>query len=237
MAGDPSDVAFDATFRQAAPYQIRRNRKDVALAIESHDLRKKVRVRRAANLILFVVDASWSMAAAERMIATKGAIMSLLIDAYQKRDRVGLVVFQKEDARLILPPTSSVDLAQKALKDIPVGGKTPLSAGLMLAHQVLVRERARDREVMPLMIVVTDGAGNVALTDLAPQEEALRIAGMIRKADLRTVVINTEHEAFDRGLAQGLADMLGGPCYTLKQLKAEELYQTVRDQMRVIGKE
>ncbi len=232
MRGEVSDVAFDATFRQAAPYQIRRARKDVALAIESQDLRKKVRVRRAANLILFVVDASWSMAAAERMIATKGAIMSLLIDAYQKRDRVGLVVFQKEEARLILPPTSSVDLAQKALKDIPVGGKTPLSAGLVLAHQVLVRERARDREVMPLMIVVTDGAGNVSMTELPPQEEALRVASMIRKADLRTVVINTEHEAFDRGLAQTLADTLSGPCYTLKQLKAEELYQRVREEMK-----
>lgn len=232
MRGDVSDVAFDATFRQAAPYQIRRAHKDVAIAIESHDLRKKVRVRRAANLILFVVDASWSMAAAERMIATKGAIMSLLIDAYQKRDRVGLVVFQKEEARLILPPTSSVDLAQKALKDIPVGGKTPLSAGLLLAHQVLVRERARDREVMPLMIVVTDGAGNVSITDLPPQEEALRVASMVHKADLRSVVINTEHEAFDRGLAQTLAERLGGSCYTLKQLKAEELYQRVREEMK-----
>lgn len=231
MTGEVTDVAFDATLREAAPYQIRRERKDVALAIESQDLRRKVRVRRAANLILFVVDASWSMAAAERMIATKGAIMSLLIDAYQKRDRVGLVVFQKENARLILTPTSSVDLAQKALKDIPVGGKTPLSAGLLMAHEVLVRERARDREVMPLMIVVTDGAGNVAMTDLPPQEEALQIANMIRKADLRTIVINTEHEAFDRGLAQGLADTLGGPCYTLKQLRAEDLYHTVREEM------
>lgn len=237
MDGPKTDVAFDATFRQAAPYQIRRGRKDVALAIESQDLRKKVRVRRAANLILFVVDASWSMAAAERMSATKGAIMSLLIDAYQKRDRVGLVVFQKEDARLVLPPTSSVDLAQKLLKDIPVGGKTPLSAGLILAHQVLVRERARDREVMPLMIIVTDGAGNVSVTDLPPQEEATRVAAMIKKTDLRSVVINTEHEAFDRGLAQGLADTLGGPCYTLKQLRAEELYARVREEMRGIAKE
>lgn len=235
MLGDKSDVAFDATFRQAAPYQKRRGRQDVALAIESQDLRKKVRVRRAANLILFVVDASWSMAAAERMTATKGAIMSLLIDAYQKRDRVGLVVFQKEDARLVLPPTSSVDLAQKALKDIPVGGKTPLSAGLLLAHQVLVRERVRDRETMPLMILVTDGAGNVAMTDTPPQEEALKIAGMVQKSNLRSVVINTEHEAFDRGLAQNLADTLGGPCYTLKQLRAEDLYQTVKDQMKKIA--
>lgn len=233
MKGDKSDLAFDATFRQAAPFQIKRARKDVALAIESGDLMKKVRVRRAANLVLFVVDASWSMAAAERMMATKGAIMSLLIDAYQKRDRVGLVVFQKEDARLVLPPTSSVDLAEKALKDIPVGGKTPLSAGLLLAHQVLIRERAKDREIMPLMIIVTDGAGNVSMTDLPPQEEAMRIAGMVKKADLRTIVINTEHEAFDRGLAQGLADSLGGACYTLKQLRAEDLYHRVREEMTV----
>ncbi len=231
MHGDVNDVAFDATFRSAAPFQIRRARKDVALAIETQDLKQKVRVRRAANLILFVVDASWSMAAAERMIATKGAIMSLLVDAYQKRDRVGLVVFQKEEARTVLPPTSSVELAQKALKEIPVGGKTPLSAGLLLAHQILIRERMRDSEVMPLMIVVTDGAGNVSMTDLPPQEEAHRIAGMIHKTDLRSIVINTEHEAFDRGLAAMLADKLGGPVYTLKELRAEELYAKVRENL------
>ncbi len=236
MKGKASDLAFDATVRQAAPYQVRRARTDVALAIESQDLRQKIRVRRAANLILFVVDASWSMAAAERMIATKGAIMSLLIDAYQKRDRVGLVVFQKEEARVVLAPTNSVDLAEKALKDIPVGGKTPLSAGLLLAHQILVRERVRDREVMPLMIIVTDGAGNVAMSEIPPQEEALRIARMIKKADMRSVVINTEHEAFDRGLAQELANAMGGACYTLKQLRAEDLYFKVREEMRGIGR-
>lgn len=231
MRGNPTDLAFDATFRASAVHQIERSHQDVALAIEPSDLRQKVRVRRAANLILFVVDASWSMAAAERMIATKGAIMSLLVDAYQKRDRVGLVVFQKEEARTVLPPTSSVELAQKALKDIPVGGKTPLSAGLLLAHQIMIRERVRDPEVMPLMIVVTDGAGNVSMTDLPPQEEAHRIAIMIKKAGLRSVVINTEHEAFDRGLAAMLADKLGGNVYTLKQLRAEELYAKVRENL------
>lgn len=231
VQGEVSDLAFDATFRASAPHQLARARRDVALAIESQDLRQKVRVRRAANLILFVVDASWSMAAAERMIATKGAIMSLLVDAYQKRDRVGLVVFQKEEARTVLPPTSSVELAQKALKDIPVGGKTPLSAGLLLAHQILIRERMRDPEVMPLMIVVTDGAGNVSLTDLPPQEEAHRIAAMIKKADLRAIVVNTEHEAFDRGLAAALAEKMGGNVYTLKQLRAEELYARVRENL------
>ena len=135
--GKTDDVAFDATLRAAAPLQIRRTAerqaRGVAFSIESSDLHRKVRVKRAANLILFVVDASWSMAVAERMSATKGAIMSLLTDAYQRRDRVGLVVFQKNQASLVLPPTNSVQLAQRTLADIPVGGKTPLSAGLILA--------------------------------------------------------------------------------------------------------
>jgi magnesium chelatase subunit D len=109
----------------------------MALALEKGDLREKVRVRRSANLVLFVVDASWSMAVAERMEATKGAIMSLLTDAYQRRDRVGLVVFNKNEATLVLSPTNSVQLARKALADISVGGKTPLSAGLMLCWLTL----------------------------------------------------------------------------------------------------
>jgi magnesium chelatase subunit D len=101
----------------------------------------------------------------------------------------------------------------------------------LLAHQILVRERMRDPEVMPLMIVVTDGAGNVAMTDLPPQEEAHRIALMIKRTGLRSVVINTEHEAFDRGLAASLADHMGGNVYTLKQLRAEELLMKVRENL------
>jgi Mg-chelatase subunit ChlD len=197
------------------------------------DLQKKVRVRRASNLILFVVDASWSMAAAERMEATKGAIMSLLMDAYQRRDQVGLVVFQKEEARLVLPPTSSVELAKHALADIPVGGKTPLSAGLLLAYRVLIQQVRLNPEVMPLMILLTDGAGNVSMTDLPAQEEAHRMASVIQTANIRSVVINMEHASFDRGLAQALADELNGPCYTLRQLKAEAIYQTVRDELKL----
>ncbi len=128
--------------RAAAPFQNERHeqRKHVAFAIHPGDYMRKVRVRRAANLVLFLVDASWSMAVAERMAATKGAILSLLTDAYQRRDRVGLIVFQKDRATLVLPPTNSVFLAQRALEDIPVGGKTPLSAGLQMAHDVLHKE-------------------------------------------------------------------------------------------------
>lgn len=194
-------------------------------------MREKVRVRRSANLILFVVDASWSMAVSERMEATKGAIMSLLTDAYQRRDRVGLIVFHKNDAHLVLPPTNSVLLAKKALADIAVGGKTPLSAGLRLAHEVLRREAALHPDVMPLMILLTDGAGNVSMSALPPQEEAHRMADLIREADVRAVVVNMEHAAFDQGLAQRLAERLDAPCHALADLRADTLYRTVLDEL------
>jgi magnesium chelatase subunit D len=239
VEGKPEDIAFDATIRAAAPFQRRRQtereRSRVAFLVKRQDLQRKVRVRRAANLVLFVVDASWSMAAAERMEATKGAILSLLHDAYQRRDQVGLVVFQREEARVILPPTSSVELAQHALKDIPVGGKTPLSAGLLAAYRVCTTAQKRNPEIMPLIIILTDGAGNVSLTGLPPQEEASRMAQMIHDNHLRTVVVNMEHPAFDRGLAQQLSIALGGPCYSLPELKADALVQTVREEMKDVG--
>jgi Mg-chelatase subunit ChlD len=203
----------------------------MAYALRKSDLQRKVRVRRSANLILFAVDASWSMAVSERMQATKGAIMSLLTDAYQRRDRVGLVVFQKDRASLVLPPTNSVVLAKKALANIPVGGKTPLSAGLMLSYETIRREKVLHPDVLPMIILLTDGAGNVSIGERPPQEEAHGIATMIREADIKTVTINMEHVAFDRGLATQLADKLGGPCYTLGQLRAEILYQTVKQEI------
>ncbi|MDD5369883.1 MAG: VWA domain-containing protein [Anaerolineaceae bacterium] len=231
--GKTEDLAFDATLRAAAPFQKDRaaQRKRVAFAVQPSDFQRKVRVRKAANLVLFLVDASWSMAVAERMAATKGAILSLLTDAYQRRDRVGLIVFQKDRATLILPPTNSVHLAQQALVDIPVGGKTPLSAGLRLAHAVLEREQTLHPDVMPLLIVLTDGAGNVSLTHLPPQVEAHQLAERIAEDKIRSVVINMEHSAFDQGLAQALSEHLGAPCYSLNELKAENLYLAVRQEM------
>jgi Mg-chelatase subunit ChlD len=226
-----SDIAFDATFRQAALHQRERADEGRSFSIHKDDLRLKVRVRRAANCILFAVDASWSMAAAERIEATKGAIMSLLQDAYQRRDVVGLVVFQRDRARVILEPTSSVELAQRLLRDIPVGGKTPLPHGLWLSYQVLDREKRLDPEVMPMLILLTDGAGNVSMSGQPPREEALHIADMFRLGGIRSVVINMEHPAFDRGLARELADALHAPCYALEELRASSLLQTVRDEL------
>ncbi len=230
------DLAFDATIRAAAPFQRERKaeRSKVAFSVKKADFQKKVRVRRAANLVLFLVDASWSMAVAERMAATKGAILSLLTDAYQRRDRVGLIVFQKDRATLVLPPTNSIFLAQKALIEIPVGGKTPLSAGLRLAYEVLKREKSLHPDIQPLLIVLTDGAGNVSIGSLPPQEESYRYAQQLAQTGFRSVVINMEHAAFDQGLAQSLADNLESPCYSLTELKAESLYHTVRQEMNLI---
>jgi magnesium chelatase subunit ChlD-like protein len=233
-AGDDlSDIAFDATIRAAAPYQIARqdDKGDVAFAVERQDFQRKVRVKKSANLILFVVDASWSMAVAERMTATKGAILSLLTDAYQRRDRVGLVVFHKDRAIEVLKPTNSVSMAKEALSDIPIGGKTPLSAGLAMAREIFRKEGISHPDVMPLLILLTDGAGNVSMTTQAPQQEAHKIAEQIQEDGIRSVTINMEHTAFDQGLADQLAEHLGGPCYTLSELKAEILYETVRKEL------
>jgi len=237
--GKTNDLAFDATMRAAAPFQRDRGemraRNRVAFAIRPADYMKKIRVRKAANLILFLVDASWSMAVAERMAATKGAIMSLLTDAYQRRDRVGLIVFQKNLATLVLPPTNSVMLAEQALQDIPVGGKTPLAAGLMMAYEVLRKEKLLHPEIMPLLIVLTDGAGNVSIGHLPPQEEAYNTANMIAAEKIHSVVINMEHAAFDQGLAQALADHLDSPCYTITDLKAESLFVAVQQEIRQVN--
>ena len=237
--GKTDDLAFDATLRAAAPFQNRRleQRKRVAFAVQPMDFQRKVRVKKVSNLILFLVDASWSMAVAERMAATKGAILSLLTDAYQRRDRVGLIVFQKDRATLILPPTASVQMAQRALVDIPVGGKTPLSAGLLMAYDVLRHEETLHPDVEPLLMVLTDGAGNVSVGPLPPQEEAYQIADQIVKHNYRSVVINMEHASFDQGLAQSLADHLEAPCYSLTELKAENLYHTIKQEMNEARKQ
>lgn len=231
--GDLKDIAFDATIRAAAPFQKERRKPDspLAFSIRKHDLQRKVRVKQTANLILFVVDASWSMAVAERMSAAKGAVLSLLTDAYQRRDRVGMVVFQKDRAQVVLPPTNSVELARRYLADIPIGGKTPLSAGLKLAFEVIKKEELAHPEIQSLMILLTDGVGNVSMTRMPPQEEAYQIAQKFAEEAIPSVVINMEHKEFDKGLAQEIAHHLDATYYCLSDLQAEKLLQTVKGEM------
>lgn len=217
--------------RAAAPFQKRRLKEKRALAIERQDIQEKVRVRRTANLILFTLDASLSMSVIERMEATKGAILSLLMDAYQRRDRVGLVVFRGRKAELVLPPTGSVELAKRALAEVPAGGKTPLTAGLLLSREVLLRYKRIHPELRPMMILLTDGAGNVSVTGLSPDEEARQAAHVIRNDKIRSVVINMEDPILDSGLARSLAEELGATCYTFAELQAATLYRTVKAEL------
>ncbi|TCJ13624.1 putative cobaltochelatase [Rubrobacter taiwanensis] len=218
----PRDLAPAATVRAAAPHQERRGRKGPGIILKPEDLREKVREGREGNLILFVVDASGSMAARRRMSAVKGAALSLLADAYQRRDRVGLVAFRGEEARLLLPPTSSVELAASRLEELPTGGRTPLAAGLEKAAEVLRLERLRDPDRRPLLVVLTDGR---ATSGPDPRQPAAKLAA----AGVASVVVDTEEGALRLGLACELAEALGGRCLRLEELAASPLARAVRE--------
>lgn len=237
-----TDLALDATLREAAIYQQKRrgelihevhlpHRRRPKILLRKDDLRQKVRVRRTRNAVCFVVDASWSMAAEERMQATKAAVLSLLRDAYQRRDRVGLVSFQRDYARVLLPLTNSVELAQKRLQTMPTGGKTPLARGMLTAFELLDKARRQDDEIVPLMVLLTDGQANVAISNLPPQQEAYQIADVIAAREIRAIVIDTEHPNFERGLSRKLAEHLKGSYYRLEDLHEDGLVQAVRRQM------
>ncbi|MEU3574365.1 magnesium chelatase subunit D family protein, partial [Kitasatospora sp. NPDC036755] len=146
-----------ATLQAAAPHQAARGRSGRALVVHKDDFREQVRQGRESNLVLFVVDASGSMAARQRMTAVKGAVLSLLMDAYQRRDKIGMITFRGAGSELALPPTSSVEVGAARLESLPTGGRTPLAAGLLRAHEVLRVERLRDPNRRPLLVVVTDG--------------------------------------------------------------------------------
>lgn len=238
-----TDLALDATLREAAVYQRKRRaelthtvgvshrRHRPKVLIQRSDMRQKVRVRRTRNAVCFVVDASWSMAAEERMQATKAAVLSLLRDAYQRRDRVGLVSFQRDYARVLLPLTNSVELAQKRLQTMPTGGKTPLARGMLTAYELLEKARRQDDEIVPLMVLLTDGQANVAIGNIPPQTEAYQIADLIAAHDIKAIVIDTEHPNFERGLSRRLAEHLKGSYYRLEDLHDGGLVQAVRRQM------
>jgi magnesium chelatase subunit D len=189
--------------------------------LRAADLRESVRIGREGNLVLFAVDASGSMAAGQRMRAVKGAVGSLLRDAYQRRDKVGLITFRGTEATLALPPTSSVEAGARRLAVLPTGGRTPLAAGLALAARVLAAERLRDPDRRPLLVVVTDGratSGSAADLDRA----AARLAGT------PAIVVDCETGMVRLGLASKLAARLGAVAIRLDELAAGRLAGVVR---------
>ncbi|MFE1884328.1 putative cobaltochelatase [Streptomyces diastatochromogenes] len=224
--GTLTKLHLAATVLAAAPHQRARGRSGPGLVLRRDDLRQATREGREGNLVLFVVDASGSMAARQRMSAVKGAVLSLLLDAYQRRDKVGLVTFRGAAADVALPPTSSVDAAAARLESLPTGGRTPLAAGLLKAHEVLRVERLRDPARRALVVVVTDGR---ATGGPEPVALAGRAARLFAAEGVASVVVDCESGPVRLGLAGQLAGELGGTAVTLDELRADSIAGLVRD--------
>ena len=224
------DLAFDSTIRAAAPFQRIREDNGCALNIKPEDLRQKVREKRIGNTFLFAVDASGSMGARERMRAVKGAIFYMLQEAYQKRDRVGMIAFRRQKAEVLLPITRSVDLAQKCLAELPTGGKTPLADGLAMSLQTLSMLNKHDSELEPILVLVTDGRANAVEENGGdPVASAVKMAERIGKAKITSVVIDTESGFIKLGLAKRVAAAMGANYYTLQRLTKDSIIHIVRN--------
>ncbi|GAC1316205.1 MAG: putative cobaltochelatase [Collimonas sp.] len=218
---NPSSLAVGATLRSAAL------RSPAEFKVMKSDLHQQIRVGKSANLILFVVDASGSMAAQRRMEAVKGAVLALLTDAYQRRDQVAVISFRGDAATLLLAPTRSVDLAEQGLRELPTGGRTPLPQALQLTLETLEQESGANR-LPPLLVLLSDGKANVAIGDGGdPWRETLALAGLLAERRVPALVIDTESGYLRLGRAAQLAQALGAECLTLEQLSAENLTLTI----------
>jgi magnesium chelatase subunit D len=213
-SGRVRDIALAATVRAAAAAG-RRGRP------RREDLREKVREGREGNLVLFVVDASGSMAARRRMSVVKGAVCSLLLDAYQRRDRVGLVTFRGSGAQVPLPPTSSIEQATRRLDELPTGGRTPIAAGLERAAAILAAERVRDPRRRPLLVLLTDGR-------VTSGADPITAAAGLAARGVAGVVVDTEDGHVRLGLAGAIAHALSAPCLRLEELAAGGIAGVVR---------
>jgi magnesium chelatase subunit D len=226
-------LALDATLRAAAPHQLRRREEDKGsnrpgIQIRRVDLREKVLSRPSGVSLLFTVDASGSMAADEVMARAKGIVLSLLADAYQKRDRVGLLAFRGTEARLLLPFTSSVDQAQKRLRSMPTGGKSPVALALAKSIEVLAREGRKNPGRTPLLVLLTDGRANISMEGKDPFEEALAQARRIREAKIKTLVVDTDLTwIHNYAHARALARVMGGRCLGLAHLELARIIDFV----------
>jgi len=223
-----TDLAVAATVQAAAARRAAEATPATAV-VERADLRQAVREARTANLVVLCVDASGSMGAPTRMEAAKGAAVSLLLDAYQRRDRVALVTFAGEQARVALRPTGSVEVARARLADLPTGGRTPLATGLRAAFDVARSARHRDPDRRPVIVVVTDGRA----TSAGPQDgadpvaAALAAASEIAAAGIEALVVDAEDGDVRLGLARELADAMGAHYTALPELRPDTLARAV----------
>ncbi|UYZ40714.1 MAG: putative cobaltochelatase [Candidatus Methanospirare jalkutatii] len=248
MANEVRDIAIDATIRAAAPHQKKRSPQRTKIVIKEEDLREKVRVGKTSIACVFVVDASGSMGAMKRMESAKGAVFSLLINAYQHRDKVGLVAFRGENAEVLLPLCSSFLLAKKMLEELPTGGRTPLAAGLAKGLEMLLNECRKNRDVIPMLVLISDGRANVPLNKNGGsggkgaaggivggivggmKSEILRISEKLLENGIRTVVIDAERSdksLMRLGFCREIAEHSGGKYYHIADLTADKVYSVV----------
>jgi magnesium chelatase subunit D len=198
-----TDLALDATLLAAAPHQVSRGREEGSrIRLERRDLRQKVRKRKVGNLIVFAVDASGSMDADRRMAVTKGAALSLLQDAYVRRDKVAVITFRNAAAEIVVPPTGGAALARKRLAHVTVGGTTPLSQGLLQSYHLIKHEMLRDSTLRPMLILISDGHANVSLGGDDPVKESREIASRIKAEGIETLVVDSTIDSTDPALAR-----------------------------------
>jgi len=226
---NPASLAVGATLRSAVLRGAAEGVQEGAVQLQASDLHGKVKAGKNANLILFVVDASGSMAAQRRMEAVKGAVLALLTDVYQRRDQVAVIGFRGDKASVLLAPTRSVDLAEQGLRELPTGGRTPLPHALQLALQTLEQSNGT---APPLLVLLSDGKGNVALQNGGdPWRETLALAEQLAARGTPALVLDTETGYVRLGRAAQLAQALGAQCMTLEELTADNLALTIRARM------
>lgn len=225
--GKVKDLAFDATLRAAAPYQNIFKNKKLAIVIKKEHIREKVREKRVGVSILFTVDASGSMGANKRMVAVKGAILSLLKDAYEKRDRVGMVSFRRDRAEELLPITRSIELASKNLEKLSTGGNTPLYKGLEKSYTLLKNEIKKNPKVIPVLVLITDGKINTSKGESF--EKLLKLCNFIKNDGIKSIVIDSEIGRIKLNMAKEICKNLDGKYYKLEDLKRDSLSCIVRE--------
>jgi magnesium chelatase subunit D len=236
MLNPVSDLALDATMRAAAIYQRKRGWQPAErLILEPEDFRQKIRERKSRALLVFVIDASDSVMSKELMAATKRAVLALMQDAYQKRDKVAIITFRFASAYTILEPTNNFTQARKKLEEINVGGCTPIATGLMHSLTLIEQQRRHDPTLYPIMVLFTDGVANVGLNSVmnkeAPVRDALHVAGMIGDRKIATTIIDTSlhynQYAVRRNepICRELALNMNGSYFVLSQLKKQNIFE------------